>query len=250
MGRYYKTTSTCDIRAIGIKGDLNSLCGAIKRFQRHGIQSNDLLSLKELCARRIALIKNKQVRWFITAYLPPHLFKYVTNDIFDLRRDEFKLNYAKDFDMCDACSIDDYQQRTSMKCRCPKVEGVIRKLNNYFTRRMNNNKKKTKKDQTRKFELIYKMPNGEEEIFMHENLEPQFFLYLSPAEYFDEDSTTEEDDMDGSISCQTYKFLKGQISTEDKILFVDVMRFIGAFRINHDQPALISYHRQEVTSDM
>ncbi|CAF5196689.1 unnamed protein product, partial [Rotaria sp. Silwood1] len=42
------------------KGDLSSFCGAIKRFQRHGIQSNGLLSLKELCARRIALIKNEQ----------------------------------------------------------------------------------------------------------------------------------------------------------------------------------------------
>ena len=64
---------------------VHSLCGAIRRFQRHGIQSNGLLTLKELCARHIALIKNEQIKWFITAYLPPNLFKYVTKDIFDLR---------------------------------------------------------------------------------------------------------------------------------------------------------------------
>ncbi|CAF1389052.1 unnamed protein product [Rotaria sordida] len=249
MGRYYRTRSTCDILAIGIKGDLSSFCGAIKRFQRHGIQSNDLLSLKELCARRIALIKNEQIKWFITAHLPSYLFKYVTKDIFDLQRDEFKLNYAKDFDMCKACSIDNYKQSSSIKCRCPKLKTAIHQLNNYFFKQMNNNNNKIKKNKPRKFELIFVMPNGEEDYFMHENDEPHFFLYLSPAEYFDENSTTEEDDMDGSASCQTYQFLNGQISVEDKLLFVDVMRFFGAFRINHDQPELIFYHRQEITSD-
>jgi len=245
MGRYYRTTSTCDILAIGIKGDLASFCGAIKRFQRHGIQSNRLLSLKELCARRIALIKNEQIKWFITAYLPANLFKYVTKDIFDLRRDEFKLNYAKDFDMCKACSIDDYKQRSSIKCRCPKLEAAIDKLNNYFFNRMNNDKK-IKKNKPRKFELIYMMPNGEEDYFMHENDEPHFFLYLSPAEHFDENSTTEEDDMDGSVSCQTYQFLKGQISVEDKLLFVDVMRFFGGFHSKHEQPELILSERCDI----
>jgi hypothetical protein len=249
MGRYYRTRSTCDILAIGIKGDLSSFCGAIRRFQRHGIQSNALLSLKELCARRIARIKNEQIKWFITAYLPANLFKYVTKDIFNLRQDEFKLNYAKDFDMCDACSINVDKRPSSIKCRCPKLEAAIRKLNNYFFNRMNNDKK-MKKTKPRKFELTYIMPNGEEDYFMHENDVPHFFLYLSPAEHFDENSTTEEDDMDGSVSCQTYQFLKGQISVEDKLLFVDVMRFFGAFRINHDQPELIFYHRQEVTSDL
>ncbi|CAF1106915.1 unnamed protein product [Rotaria sp. Silwood1] len=248
MGRYYRTSSSCDILAIGIKGDLSSFCGAIKRFQRHGIQSNGLLSLKELCARRIALIKNEQLKWFITAYLPPNLFKYVTKDIFDLRRDEFKLNYAKDFHMCEACSINDYKQQSSIKCRCPKLEAAIHKLNNYFFNQMNNDNKMIK-NKARKFELIYIMPHGEEDYFIYENDVPHFFLYLSPAEYFDEKSTTEEDDMDGSVSCQTYQFLKGQISVEDKLLFVDVMRFFGAFRINHDQPELIMYHRQEITSD-
>ena len=43
---YRRTTETKTL-AIGIKGDLSSFCGAIKRFQRHGIQSNGLLNLKE-----------------------------------------------------------------------------------------------------------------------------------------------------------------------------------------------------------
>ncbi|CAF2789798.1 unnamed protein product [Rotaria sp. Silwood2] len=210
MSRYYRTRSI-----------------SIKRFQRHGIQSNGLLSLKELCARRIALIKNEQTKWFITAYLPPNLFKYVTKDIFDLCRDECKLNYPKDFHMCEACSINDYKQPSSIKCRCPKREAAIHKLNNYFFNRMNNDNKIIT-DKPRKFELIYVMPNGEEDYFMYEN---------------------DEDDMDGSTSCQTYQFLNGQISVEDKLLFVDVMRSFDAFRINHDQPELIFYRRQEITSD-
>ncbi|CAF3894206.1 unnamed protein product [Rotaria sp. Silwood1] len=154
MGRYYRTRSICgfppyvldlgDILAIGIKGDVSSFCGAIERFQRHGIKSNGLLSLKELCARRIALIKNEQIKWFISAYLPPDLFKYVTKDIFDLQRHEFKLKYAKDFHMCEACSINDYKQSSSIKCQCPKLAAAIHKLNNYFFNRMNNDNKITK----------------------------------------------------------------------------------------------------------
>jgi hypothetical protein len=247
MGRHYRNRSSYEILAIGVKGDLNSLCGAIKRFQRRGVQSTGLLSLKEQCARRIARIKNEQIKWFITAYLPPNLFKYVTKDIFDLRRGEFKVNYAKDFELCDECSSNGYT-RSSKKCRCPKLEGAIQKLNNYFYNRMNGDKK-PKSNESKKFELMYFIPDGDDEFFEEDNDEPHFFLHLSPVELCHEDSTREEDDMDGLISSQSYRFLKGDISVEDKLLFVDAMRFLGAFRINHNQPELIFYHRNEITSD-
>src|SRR6185503_21183397 len=104
MGRYYQRQTTHETLAIGIKGDRSSLCGAIKRFQYNGIQWNGLLSLKEQCARRIALIKNEQLKCFINAYLPPNLFEYVTKDIFDLQRHEFTSNYADDLNLCEVCS--------------------------------------------------------------------------------------------------------------------------------------------------
>ncbi|CAF4370610.1 unnamed protein product, partial [Rotaria sordida] len=59
MGRNYKLQTTTETLAIGIEGDRHSLCGAIKRFEVNGKQWNDLLTLKEQCARRIALIKNE-----------------------------------------------------------------------------------------------------------------------------------------------------------------------------------------------
>ena len=94
MGRRRNQTTT-ETLAVGIKGDRHSLCGAIKRFKREGFQWNGLLSLKEQCARRIARIKNEQIKWFIASWLPPDLFQYATKGIFDLHRTEFVLNYPK-----------------------------------------------------------------------------------------------------------------------------------------------------------
>ncbi|CAF5029227.1 unnamed protein product, partial [Rotaria socialis] len=54
MSRWRQRFTETEIFAIGIEGDRDSLCGAIKRFERDGIQSNGLLSLKERCARYIA----------------------------------------------------------------------------------------------------------------------------------------------------------------------------------------------------
>jgi hypothetical protein len=58
---------TTETLAIAIKGELSSLCGAIKRFKRHGKQWNGLSTLKEQCTCRIALIKNEQFKCFIIA---------------------------------------------------------------------------------------------------------------------------------------------------------------------------------------
>ncbi len=80
MGRNYRDAVTSETIAIGIQGDRHSLCGAIKRFELNGQQWNGLLSLKEQCARRIALLRNEQIKYFITAYLSPNLFKYVTKE--------------------------------------------------------------------------------------------------------------------------------------------------------------------------
>ncbi|CAF3406719.1 unnamed protein product [Rotaria socialis] len=62
MSRWRQRFTETEILAIGIEGDRDSLCGAIKRFERDGIQSNGLLSLKERCARYIARIKNEQTK--------------------------------------------------------------------------------------------------------------------------------------------------------------------------------------------
>ncbi|CAF4293157.1 unnamed protein product [Rotaria sp. Silwood2] len=241
MPRWYQRYTKTEILAVGIEGDRSSLCGAIKRFQRHGIQSNGLLTLKEQCARHIALIKNEQIKWFITASLPAHLFKYVTKDIFNLQRDEFTSNYANNLDLCEECSMNTDKKRRT-KCQCPKLERAIDKLNKYFFKRMNNeNKRKT--NNSKEFELIYKLPNSDDNYWDYCEEPSLFFLYLLPCAYHKQSNMEDLDDMD----CGPYQTcqLIDKVSVEDKLLFVDVMRFFGGFQTKHEQPKLILYHCHE-----
>jgi hypothetical protein len=239
MGRHYRNQTTTETLAIGIEGDRHSLCGAIKRFELNGTKSNGLLPLKEQCARRIALIKNEQIKWFITAFLPAHLFKYVTKDIFNLGRQEFISNYPKPLYMCQECTMDTCEDPPD-DCRCPQMDAAIDALNNHIFKNRNN-KKTTKGKVSKKFELIYKIPNDEMDHSDELKHSASFFLYLSPAQYsaeIDEDSI-EEGPFD------EYKLLNGQISIEDKLLFVDAIRFFGGFRVKYRQPQLILYRRRE-----
>jgi hypothetical protein len=244
MHRWYQRYTKTEILAIGIEGDCSSLCGAIKRFQRYGIQSNGLLTLKEQCARRIALIKNEQMKWFISANLPPNLFEYVTKDLFNLKRNEFASNYANDFELCEECSTNtDKKQR--IRCRCPKMERAIDKLNKYFFKRMNN-EHRGKTNNSNKFDLIYKVPNCDDSNYSDYCDElPLFFLYLSPCVYHEQSNMKDfDDDMGPYQGCR----LIDQVSVEDKLLFVDIMRFFGGFRTKQEQPQLILYdcHEQEL----
>ncbi|CAF1075192.1 unnamed protein product [Rotaria sordida] len=241
MHRWYQRYTKTDILAIGIEGDRSSLCGAIKRFQRYGIQSNGLLTLKEQCARYIVLIKNEQIKWFITVSLPVHLFKYVTKDIFNLQRDEFTSNNTDNFDLCEECSMNINKKRR-IKCQCPKLERAIDKLNKYFFKRMNNDNKITTFN-SKKFELIYKLPNSNDDYWDYYEESPLFFLYLLPCAYHEESNREDLDDMD----CGPYHTCRliDQVSVEDKLLFVDVMRFFGGFQSKHEQPKLILYHCHE-----
>jgi len=240
MRRYYQSKVETRTLAIGIKGDLSSLCGAIKRFQRHGKQWNGLLTLKEQCARRIARMKNEQLKCFINAYLPPTLFKYVTKDIFNLRRPELTSNYAKPLHLCEDCKINTGEE-PGITCRCPNLEAAIHKLNKYFVKRINKGNK-TKTNQLKEFELMYTMPDDEDAYWNYEGERISFFLYLSPYEYHANFENNDADDMD-SVSYQSYRFINGQVSVEEKLLFVDVMRFFGGFQTDKEQPQLILSER-------
>ncbi len=44
------------------------------------------------------------------------------------------------------------------------------------------------------------------------------------------------------ISFQSYQLINGQPTVEEKLLFVDVMRFFGGFQIDEEQPRLILCH--------
>ncbi|CAF3346188.1 unnamed protein product, partial [Rotaria sp. Silwood2] len=235
MGRNYKWQTTTETLAIGIKGDRHSLCGAIKRFEVHGKQWNSLLTLKEQCARRITLIKNEQIKWFITAYLPPDLFKYVTKDIFNLRRNEFGLNYAKPLYMCEECTMDTCES-SSDDCQCPQMDVAIDALNNFLFQQ-----KMIKTNKSKKFELIYKIPNDEMDHSDELKSPTSFFLYLSPSQYQAEISM---DDMNDR-PFDEYNLINSHISAKDKLLFVDAMRFFGGFRTNYQEPQLIFYRRRE-----
>jgi hypothetical protein len=241
MHRWYQKFTKTEILAIGIEGDRSLFCGALKRFQHHGIQSNGPLTLKEQCARHIALIKNERIKWFITAYLPSNLFKYVTKDIFNLQRDEFTSNYADELDLCDGCSMNTDKVRRT-KCRCPKMERAIEKLNKYFFKRMNNGNKIRNSD-SKEFELIYKLPHCDGDYSDYNEEPPLFFLYLSPCAHERISDTEDIDDTD----CGPYQAcqLIDEVSVEDKLLFVDVMRFMGGFETKHEQPKLILYHCHE-----
>jgi len=242
MRRYYQSKVETRTLAIGIKGDLSSLCGAIKRFQRRGKQWNGLLTLKEQCARRIARMKNEQLKCFINAYLPPTLFKYVTKDIFNLRRPELTSNYAKPLDLCEDCKINTGEE-SGITCRCPNLEAAIHKLNKYFVKRINKGNK-TKTNQLKEFELMYTMPDDEDGYWNYEGERISFFLYLSPCEEGHSLDTKIIYDIDfpDYISNQSYRLINGQASVEEKLLFVDVMRYFGGFEIDHEQAQLISYY--------
>jgi hypothetical protein len=236
MGRNYRDASSSESIAVGIQGDRHSLCGAIKRFELQGSQWNGLLSLKEQCARRIALIKNDQIKWFITSYLPPHLFKYVTKDIFNLGRLEFISKYPKPFYMCQDCTMDSYEDTSD--CQCPKMDSAIDALNKHLFKRMNHGKQKPRKKE-KKFELIYKIPNdGEDHTYELKN-STSFFLYLLPTHY-----NCELDSDDDGIYDE-YHLINSRISAKDKLLFIDAMRFFGGFRSRYREPQIILYRRRE-----
>jgi hypothetical protein len=242
MRHYYQSKTETKKLAIGIKGHLSSLCGAIKRFERKGTSWNGFLSLKEQCARRIVRLKNEQLKCFIMAYLPPNLFNYVTKDIFNLRRAELISNRAKYLRLCDECTMDDSKESPN-GCRCPNLDGAIDKLNKYFFKRRNK-KRTTNTNQFKQLELIYRVPYDEDYNWQHER--PLFyFMYLAPCEYdkwIDYDIT---DDMD-SIAYQSHRAINSQVSVEDKLLFVDIMRIFGGFHSEHEQPQLILSERCDI----
>jgi len=236
MGRNDRDAVTSESIAVGIKGDRHSLCGAIKRFERNGQQWNGFLSLKEQCARRIALIKNEQLKCFIIAYLSPNLFKYVTKDIFDLQRDEFISNCAKPFYMCQECTMDTYEDPSD--CQCPQMYDAIDALNKYFYKRMNDENEETITDESKEFRLIYKIPNDGQDHTYELKRPTSFFLYFSPTHY------SHRSGMD-SGTFDKYYLINSLISVEDKLLFVDAMRFFGGFRSKYDEPQIIFYRRRE-----
>jgi hypothetical protein len=86
--------------------------------------------------------------------------------------------------------------------------------------------------------LIYKIPNDEEDHSYDLKDPTSFFLYLSPAKY------DNEIDLDNG-PYDEYHLINSQISTKDKLLFVDAMRFFGGFRSKYKQPQLILYRRSE-----
>ena len=45
---------------------------------------------------------------------------------------------------------------------------------------------------------------------------------------------------------EEYQFIHGQVSVEDKLLFVDAMRFFGGFQTHQEQPRLILYRCSEI----
>lgn len=237
MIRYNYQRTIPQTLAIGITGYRSSLCGAIKRFQRHRKRENNILSLKEQCARRIALIKNEQLKYFITAYIPPHLYEYVTNDIFTLHRQEFQSNYPEDFYLCEDCSLGP-QDKSPMKCKCPRMKNAINKLNKYFfQQRMNNNNSNGGGNQPvrKKLKLIYKISTEQPNDFDEYNDETLYFLYILSCEYDDEVETynTEVE------SIEIYRCIDNQVTIENKLLFVDILRFFDGFHTEQEQPRLI-----------
>jgi hypothetical protein len=240
MGRRYEDLEHTEIVAFGIEGDRHSLCGAIKRFELNGKQWNGVLTLKEQCARRIALIKHEQIKWFITAYLPPHLFKYVTKDIFSLQRHEFRSKYAKPLYMCQECTMDSYED-PSDDCQCPKMDEAIDALNKSLFKTIHKQKttKTNKPIKQIKFELIYKIPNdGEDHSYELKDYTPCFF-YLSPSLY---EVDLEMNDWPND----EYRHINTNVSARIKLLFVDAMRFFGGFRTKYIEPQVISYRRSEM----
>ena len=247
-GRYaYENQSRMEILTVGIEADRHSLCGAIKRFASQGSPWNGLLSLKELCARRIALIKDETRRWFIISHLSPNLVQYVTRDLFDLRREEFSSNYAEPLYMCHECYVDSYESPPAT-CRCPNLDKAIERLNNHMfkpkrrRRQQQQQPRKRQKVVSEAFELIYKEPRDPEDDHEGEEEEPaSCFLYLTPHRYYNEPDPSNI----YTDPFETYQYIQGQVTAKEKLLFVDAMRFLGAFRVKGREPKLIFYRRSE-----
>jgi hypothetical protein len=92
----------------------------------------------------------------------------------------------------------------------------------------------------KKFDIIYKLPDDDASIWDEST---SYFLYLSPCEDQHTYDGREEYDIDDFISFQSYQLIHGQASVEEKLLFVDVMRFFGGFQTDEEQPQLILCHR-------
>ena len=249
MGRSrydYENQDRMEILAVGIEADRHSLCGAIKRLERQGSSWNGLLTLKELCARRIALINDEQRRWFITSYLPANLFRYVTRDLFDLRRKAFSADYAAPLYMCQECSMDTSESPPAT-CRCPNMDRAIERLNKHMfkpkRRRQQQQQQQHKRQKIvdKAFRLIYKRPNDREDHQGEEEDPASCFLYLTPQRYFNEPHSYSI----GEEPFDSYQTIQGQVSAKEKLSFVDAMRFLGAFRVRGREPQLIFYRRAD-----
>lgn len=135
----------------------------------------------------------------------------------------------------------DAGKEPGITCRCPNLEAAIHKLNKHFVKRINKGNK-IKTNQLKKFELIYTMPNEEDGYWSYAEGPISFFLHLSPYEHHETFENDGTDDME-SGSYQSYRFINSQVSVEEKLLFVDVMRFFGGFQTDKEQPQLILSQR-------
>jgi len=104
---------------------------------------------------------------------------------------------------------------------------------------------KTQTNKSLKFELIYKIPNDYEDNWEYDEESPLFFLYLTPCQYDNQFKTGDDIDVE-DYPFQTYQFINGQVSVGVKLLFIDVMRFFGGFKTEHDQPEHILSCRREI----
>ncbi|CAF1362477.1 unnamed protein product [Rotaria magnacalcarata] len=108
-----------------------------------------------------------------------------------------------------------------------------------------NNNNNVKTGDIKKFELIYKFPDCDGDYNDYCDEPPLFFLYISPCIISDRKSSI-NDDLDdiGYIPYHSCRLIH-QVSVEEKLLFVDVMKFFGGFETKHEQPEFILYHCQE-----
>jgi hypothetical protein len=139
----------------------------------------------------------------------------------------------------------DSNDASTIECPCPNLEDAINRLNKHFFKRMNT-KNETNKNKYKKIQLTYRVPYDEDYNWKYER--PLFYcMYLSPCEY---DATMDNDDMYDmdSIVYQSHQFINSQVSVEDKLLFVDVMRVFGGFHSEHEQPQLILSERCEINN--
>lgn len=121
-------------------------------------------------------------------------------------------------------------------CQCPQMDAAVDALNKHLC-------EPPRRDRTTKqFRLVYKVPNDEQDHSYELRHATSFFLYLTPVQY-EADSDRETFGYEGAFDEST--LLNGRISPQDKLLFVDAMRFFGAFKTETKEPGLIFYTRQE-----